>query len=116
MTELSLMYFGAGWDMKPLTKKDYRPFKRFIFIDALPNLSHYQPNQAGYANARDRQSFVSKITEKALQKKFKLCEDEGYHLRFLGPNGRYIDYYINTTVQDSLADPALSQIIYMPSG
>lgn len=84
MTELTLVNFGAGWDMQPLNKKDYGPFKHFIFIDAMPNLSHYQPNQAGYAYARDRQGFVAKITENALQKKFKLCKDEGESSVFPG--------------------------------
>lgn len=98
--------------MQPLSRKDYRPFKHFIFIDALPKLTHYQPYQAGYAYAKDRQSFVSKIAEQAQQKKFKFCKDEGNLLRFLGLNGLIT---ISTQRSRTLSKTQLSLILFVTS-
>lgn len=75
--DLSLVYFGAGWDMQLLTNRDYKPFRQFIFIDALPNLTCHNPSQVGYKFAKDHKSFVTEITREALLKGYKLMSDLG---------------------------------------
>ena len=44
----SLVYFGAGWDFKPINDQVYKKFNHFIFIDSLPMMPHYEPGMPGY--------------------------------------------------------------------
>ena len=57
----SLVYFGAGWDFNPINDPVYKKFNHFIFINSLPNLSHYEPGQSGYEKSKDRKSFINTL-------------------------------------------------------
>ena len=109
----SLVYWGAGWDMKPLSKPIFKSFNHFIFIDALPKLPHHTPNQHGYKDSKDRESFVYAITRGTSRRKYKLISgrDEGNHLVFQNPEGKTLDYFINTTVEESLNDPMIRKML-----
>ena len=48
----TLLYFGAGWDFKPVKKSIFSKFNHFIYIDSLPKLSHYEPGMPGMKKAR----------------------------------------------------------------
>ena len=60
-----LVYFGAGWDVKPVNKKLYKKFNHFIFIDALPDLIHYDPGMPGYEKSKDFDSFLATLKNAA---------------------------------------------------
>jgi hypothetical protein len=109
--EPTLVYFGAGWDCAPLGMKAFRATKNFVFIDALPELPHYSPGQAGYKFVKDRQSFIRKITHEARRKGFILYEDRGNRLQYISPSECWLDYYINTSVEAALSSPGLSRCI-----
>ena len=107
----SLVYFGAGWDMQPLSKPLFKSFNHFIFIDALPKIPHYKPNQPnGYKHSKDRESFVNAITKGTSRRKYKVISDKGNHLVFENPEGKTLDYFINTTVEESLNNPVIRKM------
>jgi hypothetical protein len=100
---LSMVYFGAGWDMKFLKASYLRNFKHYILVDALPKLSHYEKGTAGYEKANSEKSFILSIKQSI--ENIAVIGDytrKGDHLIFMLNDGRQIDYYINTTVEDAL--------------
>ena len=107
-----LVYWGSEFDMKPLSNPLFKSFNHFIFIDALPKLQHYKPHQVGYKYSKDREAFVKTIIRRATKKKYKLIRgrDEGNHLVFKNPDGKTLDYFINTTVEESLNDPVIKDM------
>ena len=59
----SLVYFGAGWDMKPLNDESYKKITNFIFIDALQDSNYYDRKCAGYQKSNDKDTFMSTINK-----------------------------------------------------
>ena len=104
----TLVYFGAGWDMLPLNMKDYAKFTKFLFIDALPKLSHYNPDQAGYEFAKDEESYIRKLKIEASKKGYRFVNKVGDKLTF-DKGGKTLEYHINTTVQEAIDDPYISK-------
>ena len=102
--DYSLVYFGAGWDFSPISKKIYNKFNHHIYIDALPNLIHYKPGTVGYNKCKDRESFINTLKNQAKKSKLKLINIDNNLLTFKN-NKINLEYYINTTVEDSLTDP-----------
>lgn len=98
-----LVYFGAGWDFKPVNKKLYKKFNHFIFIDALPDLIHYEPGMPGYEKSKDNNSFLTTLKKTAYSYKLKLQNIDGDLLTFANDEIK-LEYHINTTVQKALAD------------
>jgi hypothetical protein len=108
MVPETLVYFGAGWDMSALGKKDFKRFGRHLYIDALPKIPHYEENQAGYAKGKDLVSFMHAIATSI--KKYKwdgVFNQSGNQWIFKLRDGRYVEYWINTTVEDALNDSYL---------
>lgn len=107
MTENNvLVYFGAGWDFKPVNKKLYKKFNHFIFIDALPDLIHYDPGMPGYENSKDLKSFLSTLKKVSARYKLTLQNIDGDLLTFANDKIK-LEYYINTTVEKVLIDPII---------
>lgn len=103
ITGPAILYYGAGWDARPLSMKEFKGLDYFIFVDALPKLPHYTPGQMGYPKSKDEESFVKAITDAVTKKKFKLISHPKNILHF--SNGtRHLIYWYNTTVEDSLKD------------
>ena len=75
----SLVYFGAGWDFKPLSNAQFDKINNFIFIDAQPRLSHYEPGQRGYKKSKN---FVKTIKDGAEQKGYIFKSMKGNLLTF----------------------------------
>ena len=119
-TNYSLAYFGAGWDFKPirdfginrkgLLAEDgaYNKFNHFIFIDALPKLSHYEPGMSGYEKSKNKEALIKTLKNEALKYSMTLKKRTGNMLTFLSENKDIkIQYYINTTVEEALNDPII---------
>jgi hypothetical protein len=104
----TLVYFGAGWDMLPLNMKDYSKFAKYLFIDALPKLSHYNPDQSGYEFTKDEDSYIRKLKVEASKKGYKFINRLGDVLTFT-KGDKTLEYHINTTVQEAIDDPYLSK-------
>ena len=106
----TLVYFGAGWDMRALGKKDFNRFKRHLYIDALPQLQHYEDGQAGYAKSKDLPSFIEAISTSL--KTYKLAgtpiqNGNQWIFTLLDNPVRVVEYWVNTTVSDALGNPYL---------
>ena len=104
------MYFGAGWDFKPVNNKLYDKFNHFIFIDSLPNLSHYEPGMAGYEKSKNVLVFVNTLVNAAKKHKLKLISNKDNLLTFKNDKIT-LEYYINTTVEEALTNPTIRQKI-----
>ena len=102
----TLLYFGAGWDFKPTSNPTYKKFNHFIFIDSLPKLSHYEPGMSGYEKSKDENSFINTLKNNASRYGYILCSIEGNLLTFIDGNKK-IEYYMNTTVSESLDNPII---------
>ena len=57
----TLLYFGAGWDFKPVSEPIYSKFNHFIFIDSLPKSSHYEPGMPGYEKSKNKEAFIKTL-------------------------------------------------------
>ena len=71
MKNHSRAYFGAGWDFSPVTNPIFEKFNHFIFIDALPKLSHYNPGQCGYEKSKNRRALLKTLRSEALKHDMK---------------------------------------------
>ena len=107
----SLIYFGAGIDFKPIVKKDYETFSKFIFIDALTKLPHYGVGQSGYTYTHCEEVFVDRIKEKLANYGATFENRIGDMLTFNLNRERTLEYHINTTVEEALANPDLAEKI-----
>jgi hypothetical protein len=58
INRIMLLYIGAGSDVRPITDL---PYRHFLYVDALPNKPHYQPDQYGYPFYKDEASFVNTL-------------------------------------------------------
>ena len=101
MTPYTLVYFGSGWDFKPVTNHIYRKFNNYIFIDSLPDLPHYKPDTYGYERCKSRRSFIKTLTEGAKRVGLRRTSIRGELLTFKNDEIK-LEYYINTTVQKAL--------------
>lgn len=101
-----LVYFGVGWDFKPVNKRLYEKFNHFIFIDALPDMIHYEPGTPGYEKSKDLESFLITLKKTATRYKLKLLNIDGDLLTFAN-NKIKLEYYINTTVEKALIDSVI---------
>ena len=97
----SLLYFGAGWDFKPISDPTYTKFNHFIFIDALPKIPHYEPGMRGYEKSKDETSFINTLKKTATQYGLKFIRKNKNLLVFKNDKIK-LEYYINTTVEESL--------------
>lgn len=104
-----LFYFGSGWDFKPISSKFYTRINRFIFIDALPKLAHYTPEQAGYKFAKDEMSFVKKLKDCMLKKGTLITEKPNLLEWRIRDNG-ILEYHYNMTVNEALENPRLLEM------
>ena len=77
-----LVYFGAGLDFRPINKPLYKTFNRYIDIDALPKLSHYESGMSGYEKSKDEKSLIKTLKKEAFKYNFKLVSKEGNLLTF----------------------------------
>ena len=102
----TLVYFGAGWDIKSTNKQIFKKFNHFIFVDSLPKLSHYEPGMSGYEKSKDEDSLINTLKNNASRSGYKLRSIEGNLLTFIKGNKR-IEYYMNTTVTAALDDPII---------
>ena len=102
----TLVYFGAGWDFNPINDPVYNKFNHFIFIDSLPNLSHYEPGQSGYEKSKDRKSFINTLKNAACENGLVLSSIRKNLLTFRNSKIK-LEYYINTTVTEALDDPII---------
>ena len=112
----SLVYFGAGWNLKFLDDPTYKKFNHFILIDALPKLQHYNPDQEGYKKSKDKKSLIATIKKAADKYDLKLSSVRGNLLTFK-KNEIKLEYYINTTIEEALSNPTikrkLSKVIWV---
>ena len=99
----SLVYFGAGWDFKPINDQVYKKFNHFIFIDSLPMMPHYEPGMLGYEKSKDREAFIKTLKNKAMKYGMTLSSIRKNLLTFQN-NHQKLEYYINTTVLDALTN------------
>lgn len=99
----SLVYFGAGWDFKPINDQVYKKFNHFIFIDSLPMMPHYEPGMPGYEKSKDREAFIKTLKNKAMKYGMTLSSIRKNLLTFKN-NHQKLEYYINTTVLDALTN------------
>lgn len=106
----TIVYYGAGWDFRPVNMQLFQKINHFIFIDALPKLQHYQPNTVGYNYSKDRKTFINTLINTAKSKGYKLDSIKKDLLTFTKKDKK-IEYYINTTVEDSLKNPAIRKKI-----
>ena len=106
----TLVYFGAGWDFKPVSDPYYSKFNHFIFIDALPKLPHYDPDQAGYEKSKDREAFIKTLKNAALKHKLILSSIRKNLLTFKNDNVK-LEYYIDTTVEEALTNTTIRKKI-----
>ena len=102
----TLVYFGAGWDFNPINDPVYKKFNHFIFIDSLPNLSHYEPGQSGYEKSKDRKSFINTLKNATCENGLVLSSIRKNLLTFRNSKIK-LEYYINTTVTEALDDPII---------
>ena len=101
LTNYSLVYFGAAWDFKPVRDPLYRRFNDFIFIDALPDMTHYEKGMNGYEKCKDRDSFINTLKKYASKYGLRLVNIKENLLTFKNEQIK-VQYYINTTVTDVL--------------
>ena len=99
----SLVYFGAGWDFKPINDQVYKKFNHFIFIDSLPMMPHYEPGMPGYEKSKDKEAFIKTLKNTALEHGMILSSIRKNLLTFKN-NHQKLEYYINTTVLDALTN------------
>ena len=99
----SLVYFGAGWDFKPINDQVYKKFNHFIFIDSLPMMPHYEPGMPGYEKSKDREAFIKTLKNKAMKYGMTLSSIRKNLLTFKN-NHQKLEYYMNTTVLDALTN------------
>ena len=99
----SLVYFGAGWDFKPINDQVYKKFNHFIFIVSLPMMPHYEPGMPGYEKSKDREAFIKTLKNKAMKYGMTLSSIRKNLLTFKN-NHQKLEYYINTTVLDALTN------------
>ena len=99
----SLVYFGAGWDFKPINDQVYKKFNHFIFIDSLPMMPRYEPGMPGYEKSKDREAFIKTLKNKAMKYGMTLSSIRKNLLTFKN-NHQKLEYYINTTVLDALTN------------
>lgn len=106
-----LLYFGAGLDFSPLRMKRYKQFQIFVFVDALTKQQHYEPGTLGYEFSANRETFIASIAVKASKYDYKLIWIHGNELVFTNKERRLV-YYIDTTVEDAIEDPKISDIMH----
>jgi hypothetical protein len=99
--DYAIVYFGAGWDFKPINNPLYKKINHFIFVDSLPNLSHYEKGQAGYEKSKDKEAFINTLKQYAQNVGFELTDIKNNLLTFT-KGGIILEYYINTTVEEAL--------------
>ena len=97
----TLLYFGAGWDFKPVSKSIFSKFNHFIYIDSLPKLSHYEPGMVGYEKSKNEEAFINTLKKEAVKYKLKLVNKRNNLLTFKSDKIK-LEYYINTTVEEAL--------------
>jgi len=110
MSSNILVYFGAGWDFKPVNNPLFSKFKHFIFIDSLPKLSHYEIGCSEYEKSKNKEVFIKTITDTALKYKLKLITFKNNLLTFENDKIK-LEYYMNITVKDSLTNPIIRKKI-----
>ena len=108
----TVVYFGAGWDNSLLKKSLYRRFKRHLYIDALPNLQHYTPEQLAYADSHNEDAFINAIADSLIFYGILERTNIGNKYIFKLRNDIIIEYWINTTVHDALNNDYLKKEIF----
>jgi len=106
----TLLYFGAGWDFKPVSEPIYSKFNHFIFIDSLPKSSHYEPGIPGYEKSKNKEAFIKTLKKYALKHHLRLTNIKNNLLTFRSDKIK-LEYYINTTVNEALDDPIIRKKI-----
>ena len=104
--ENTLVYFGAGWDFEPVSNSLHSKFNHFIFIDALPKLSHYEPGQPGYEKSKDRRSLIKTLKKSALEHNMILTSIRKNLLTFKNGNIK-LEYNIDATVEEALTNKTI---------
>ncbi|KAL9987499.1 hypothetical protein ACROYT_G001819, partial [Oculina patagonica] len=101
--EKILVYMGPAGDMRPLGSRAFEKINRFVFIDGLPKLKHYQPSSSAYHKYKDRPSLVNTLKTGARNYGYNLVsgEDKGNLLVFKRGN-KVLEYYMNTLIQDAV--------------
>ena len=104
----TLVYFGAGWDFKPINDSTYSKFNHFIFIDALhvPKLLHSEPGMSGYEKSKNREAFINTLKNAARKHKLRLSSIRKNLLTFKNDKIK-LEYYIDTTVEEALTNPTI---------
>jgi len=105
-----LVYFGAGWDFTPIDNPLFSKFNHFIFIDSLPNLSHYYPGSSGYEKSKDRTTLIKTLKNEALKFKLRLISIRNNLLTFKNDRIK-LEHYINTTVEEALTNTTIRKKI-----
>jgi len=113
MSKQLLLYFGAGWDMTPLNfvkltngkKITKQTVNKFVFVDALPKLSHYSPDQIGYTKSNNEKNFIGEIERNITLLGWTIVhkrKDKNIITYTLSRNRRNVKlcYIINTTVEE----------------
>ena len=106
----TLVYFGSGWDFKPVSNSIFNKFNHFIFIDSLPKLSHYEPGVTGYEKSKDREAFIKTLKKEAFKHNLKSTSIRKNLLTFKNDKIK-LEYYINTTVEEALTNPTIRKKI-----
>ena len=106
----TLVYFGAGWDFKPVNNPLFSKFNHFIFIDSLPKLNHYNEGTPGYEKSKDIKVFLETLSNSALNYNLKLISVRRNLLTFKNDKIK-LEYYFNTTVQEALTNTIIRRKI-----
>lgn len=108
---MSLILFGAGWDLG-IIKKKYKGHNitDYIFVDALPNLPHYEKGMNGYEKSKNLKNFIGAIKDDVktygtiIEDSYN--EDKNLLEMKVKVNRRkeivHIKYFVNTQVTDFL--------------
>lgn len=106
--------FGAGHDVSFLKTKHLSHILRFVCIDALPRVPHYDKGMRGYDDNKDESSFLAALDRELRKRRaVRKVHESANHVRYvLGRDERRIlDYYFNTTVLDALGQAELAELI-----
>ena len=97
----TLLYFGPGWDFKPVIKPIFSKFNHFIYIDSLPKLSYYEPGMAGYDKTKNEEAFINTLKKEAAKYELIFVNKRKNLLTFKSDKIK-LEYYIYTTVEGAL--------------
>ena len=111
--EMTCVYFGAFTDMWPLRLNFFKGFKKFIYIDMLPNKTMWSKTQAGYIESKDRSTFINSMKENLNPDffKYKFIDNGGDILEFRFDDGRVLKYYMNIKAEIAIENDELRDVL-----